>query len=347
MVVTDVSEKIKAELAQESHREIISIVQKAASYGSVFQESIDELEDIISNLTADSNTKDDEKNLLHTLKGSSAVSGMISIPRIVHDLETKIENSNTSLEPEDLQILRKKWNELMEKISPFLQAKNQLKIEVSMDDYDGVIDSIQKDANTDEILAQLSSWLREPTQKRLLQAAEHAEVMATKLAKPNLAVKIIDNGIRLDGEQWRGFWSVFSHVVRNAVDHGIEEPLVREQLGKPRHGTITLASAIDKGGLAISVKDDGAGVDWNRVRAAARASGLKIETTQHLVAALFHSGLTTKDEISTISGRGIGMSALQNACEQLGGIIEVHSEQGHGTEIIFRFPLDSKCVFAA
>lgn len=347
MVVTDISEKIAAERAQESHREIISIVGKAASYGSVFQESIDELEEIVAKLTDCLNSKNTEKSLLHTLKGSSAVCGMISIPRIVHDLETKRENSNAALDAEDLAMLKSKWNQLMEKITPFLKAKNDLKIEVSMDDYDGVIKSIRQNATPDKILAQLDSWLREPTQKRLLQAAEHAKVMANKLEKPSLTVQVLDNGIRLDGEQWRGFWSVFAHVVRNAVDHGIEDADVRVNLGKPPGGKLELSSSIVKGELVVRIKDDGAGIDWNKVRAAAHENGLKVETTQHLVAALFHNGLSTKNQVSTISGRGVGMSAVKDACEALGGIIEINSTQGQGTEIDFRFPLDAKSVYAA
>ncbi|NRA63256.1 MAG: hypothetical protein HRU19_02165 [Pseudobacteriovorax sp.] len=347
VVVTDITEKVKAEQAQESQKEIIAIVHKVANYGSVFQETIDELQAIVDQIAAKSNDRETEKILLHTLKGSSAVSGMISIPRIVDDLESKLAEKNSTLSDDDIGLLVQSWSDLMKKIEPFLASKSKLKVEVSRSDYDHLVQSVESGTPSPQLLDELGSWLREPTHMRLRQAAEAAKVMAQKLAKPDLDIEILDHGIRLEGEQWRSFWAAFSHAVRNAVDQGIEDKKERTKIGKPQNGKLTLTTEIHDGSLSISIADDGGGICWDQVKEIAKRVGLPHETKAEIEQALFYDGLTTKTVATQISGRGVGMNALKNACEELGGYIDIESTRGEGTRMTFHFPLDEKYVYAA
>ncbi len=134
-----------------------------------------------------------------------------------------------------------------------------------------------------------------------------------------------------------------THLVRNALDHGIELPEERIANGKPAEGTVTLNAYHDSGHIVIEVIDDGAGLDPERIRAKAERIGL-VEPEQTLTRAevfrlIFEAGLSTKSEASNLSGRGVGMDVVRRNIESLRGSIELDSELGTGTRIIINLPL--------
>jgi two-component system chemotaxis sensor kinase CheA len=153
-----------------------------------------------------------------------------------------------------------------------------------------------------------------------------------------LHVKIEDYALRLDPRAWAGFWAAFVHVVRNAVDHGIESPTERAELGKPAEGTLVFTTRQDARELVIELKDDGRGIDWERIAGRAKELRLPGETQADLVEALFTDGLSTRYDVSEFSGRGVGMGAVRQATIERGGTIDVDSVRGHGTHVTFRFP---------
>ncbi|HXG57448.1 MAG TPA: response regulator [Thermoanaerobaculia bacterium] len=135
-----------------------------------------------------------------------------------------------------------------------------------------------------------------------------------------------------------------THLVRNAVDHGIERPHDRETKGKPPYGTLTIAvSQKDSGKCSISVSDDGAGLQTAKVGAAARRAGvLSAEESEHLgrqeaLGLIFRSGFTTSPMITEISGRGLGLAIVREKVERLGGRIEV--EDSGGLTVRMHLPL--------
>jgi two-component system chemotaxis sensor kinase CheA len=129
------------------------------------------------------------------------------------------------------------------------------------------------------------------------------------------------------------------HVVRNAVDHGLEPPQERAAAGKPARPKLRLSSAIVHGKLMVEIEDSGRGVDWQAVKAAAQKLGVPSATEEELVRAMFAPGLSTSAEVTTISGRGIGLSAVRQQVNDLGGHIAVISKPSQGTCFRFTFPL--------
>src|SRR5690606_8078598 len=150
-----------------------------------------------------------------------------------------------------------------------------------------LVDLTRRQAPHRTIKAKLWELQLEPTRDRLNGFAEQAQRTASMLGKPDLKVVVQDNAVRLPSEQWKRFWGNFSHVIRNAVDHGIETPEEREWLGKPPHGTLVLSSSSRDGAVCIEVTDDGAGIAWEAVREKARLRGLPHESEADLQAALF------------------------------------------------------------
>ena len=133
------------------------------------------------------------------------------------------------------------------------------------------------------------------------------------------------------------------HLIRNAVDHGIESPQVREAAGKPRAGTIILSASQAGADVLIRVADDGAGMDEDAIRAKAIDMGLISPDSrisrQDLFSLVFEPAFSTASEVTSVSGRGVGMDVVKRHVESLRGTIEIDSHPGVGTDIHIRLPL--------
>ncbi len=135
------------------------------------------------------------------------------------------------------------------------------------------------------------------------------------------------------------------HLVRNAVDHGIEKPDVREKAGKSRAGRVVLAAQQEGDHIVLSITDDGGGMDPDLLRRKAVEKGLMdTETAERLsnnecFNLIFHPGFSTKDTISDVSGRGVGMDVVKTKITQLNGQLDVQSEKGVGSRIAIKVPL--------
>jgi two-component system chemotaxis sensor kinase CheA len=133
------------------------------------------------------------------------------------------------------------------------------------------------------------------------------------------------------------------HMIRNAVDHGIETPAVRRSLGKPPCGSLTLTAFQQAGNILIQLSDDGAGFSRQRILAKARALDLLPESDkvsdQELFNLVFKAGFTTADKVTDLSGRGVGMDVVRRNIELLRGNIDIQSSEGQGTTITIRLPL--------
>jgi len=135
------------------------------------------------------------------------------------------------------------------------------------------------------------------------------------------------------------------HLLRNAVDHGIESPAVRAQMGKPRIGTIVLRARHEGNNVLIEVEDDGSGIDFERVKQKAVDKGLVSSKeaeempNEKALELLFSPGFSTSDNVTDISGRGVGLDVAKNKIEALNGQIHVDSKLGQGTKFKIKLPL--------
>jgi two-component system chemotaxis sensor kinase CheA len=134
-----------------------------------------------------------------------------------------------------------------------------------------------------------------------------------------------------------------THMIRNAIDHGIESPEKRAAAGKPREGTVQLTAVHRSGRIVIEVSDDGAGIDRARVREIAARKGLipqdAVLSDEEIDNLLFLPGFSTADSVSNISGRGVGMDVVKRSIQALGGRISISSRQGVGSTFTMSLPL--------
>lgn len=133
------------------------------------------------------------------------------------------------------------------------------------------------------------------------------------------------------------------HMIRNAVDHGLERPEDREKAGKPAQGTLRLSASHQSGYVVIEVSDDGRGLDGERILRKAVERGLVKEQNQlsptEILELIFEPGFSTSEKVTAISGRGVGMDVVKREIEKLRGRVEVRSEPGKGTTFLLRVPL--------
>jgi two-component system chemotaxis sensor kinase CheA len=165
--------------------------------------------------------------------------------------------------------------------------------------------------------------------------------LAAKLGK-DLELKMVGEATELDKGLIEKIIDPLTHLVRNSADHGVETPARRIAAGKPATGTITLAAAHQGGSILIEVKDDGAGLKRDRILAKARERGLRVAddmTDAEVWALIWEPGFSTADQISDVSGRGVGMDVVRRNIAALGGTCDLDSAEGYGTRVSIRLPL--------
>jgi len=198
--------------------------------------------------------------------------------------------------------------------------------------------------NTDTFSA-LSRALREsilqlrrlPARQVLQKVPRLVHDVAARCGK-SVRVEIVGDDIQLDKSHLDLLDAPITHLVNNAVDHGIESPPVRQARGKPAEGSIRLEVRESDDHLVLEIRDDGAGLDLEALRAKGEAMGLvapgQTLETQQIVSLLFQPGLSTAATVTDVSGRGVGMDVVRRQIVETGGRIEVETERGRGT--VFR-----------
>lgn len=210
-------------------------------------------------------------------------------------------------------------------------------------------------SDLDEPLHQLAALLRELRdvvfKARMVPFAFIAERfprlvrdLARKQGK-EVAFHIEGKNIELDRGVLEEIAEPLVHILRNAVDHGMDSPDERVAAGKPYNGEISLVVVRDKDHVNIAVSDDGRGMDPERLKAKAMEKGLVTAeqagsmTDEEALMLVCSPGFSTAETVSDISGRGVGMDAVRSAVHSLGGVLSIHSQVGTGSRIVLRLPI--------
>lgn len=165
--------------------------------------------------------------------------------------------------------------------------------------------------------------------------------------KLNKKVNFVHTGdsVEIDKMMVEGLTDPLIHIIRNSLDHGIETPQERIQKGKSETGTLSISATQESGHIIISIKDDGAGINLDKVVQKALDNGVITQKESELMSdedkamLIFSAGLSTAEQVSDVSGRGVGMDVVLNNINSLGGSISIKTNKNKGSEFIILLPL--------
>ncbi|MBN2715877.1 MAG: HAMP domain-containing protein [Deltaproteobacteria bacterium] len=334
VVIADITEQLEYERKEAEQREILAVFRRVSQDKSGYIAYQEDARKLVNYICAEDAANDLIllKRQIHTLKGNSALFGIGSLAEICHQLEDEMADSGIAPTPERLNKVREVFDRLLANTEVFTSSSKE-SLEIAMTDYKQLLVSLEQPVPAEQVLRQVRQWLLEPVSRQFDRIEEQAKALAARLGKGEIEVIKEDNGVRLDPNKWTEFWSSLSHIVRNAVDHGIPDDLQGDS-----HGVLTLKSVDENGKIAISIADNGNGIDWDKVKAKAAEMGLPHKTRDDLVAVLFADGFTTRDSATATSGRGVGLSVVKHNVASHNGNVFVESQKGAGTTWRFEFP---------
>jgi two-component system, chemotaxis family, sensor kinase CheA len=341
LVITDQTATVAKERLEAEQREAMVIFDRILRDKTGFVEFFEEANEFVDLVVKDEiSEKAVLKRVLHTLKGNSMIFGINTVADVCHAMESAIEEEEAWPSEAHRNLLRDRWVRLRKSLETLLGEGHGKRLEIDDTEYSKLLQAVLKGAPHKQLAQMMGDWQLEPTAKRLARLAEQAQGLARRLNKGPLQVNIDAGELRLEPQRWASFWSAFVHVLRNAIDHGLEEAHERQQANKPNTLSLRLSTRCENGQFVLQVEDDGRGIDWGKVAAKAAEIGILTQDQHELEAVLFHDGISTRDEANEFSGRGVGLGAVKAASEERMGRVEVHSAEGKGTRITFRFPED-------
>ena len=248
----------------------------------------------------------------------------------------------------------KRLDDLMNQVGELVLERNRM-IQLNQDlqqgdaerlDFNDEFGKLTKRMNfvTSELQMQVLKMRMIPVDKVFKKFPRIVRSLARDLGK-EVDLQIFGEETELDRSVVDEIGDPLIHLIRNAMDHGLEPPDERVAAGKPRVGILILAAVHEGNQIIISIKDDGRGIDTERVGRKALEKGLVTEdqlaamSQRDLFDLIFLPGFSTKEKASDLSGRGVGMDVVKTNIKKLNGLIEIKSEKGMGSEFILRLPL--------
>jgi two-component system chemotaxis sensor kinase CheA len=181
-----------------------------------------------------------------------------------------------------------------------------------------------------------------PIRQAFQKVARIVRDLSRKAGKP-VELILIGDDTELDRKMVEEITDPLMHMVRNSIDHGIEMPAVREKAGKPARATVSLSAYYQGGHVIIEVADDGAGLNTQKILERARSRGLvapdATPAPEDVHRMIFEPGFSTAEQVTEVSGRGVGMDVVRRNIESLRGRVEIRTEQGKGSTFLVRLPL--------
>jgi signal transduction histidine kinase len=337
VMIEDITEILAGQREERAQREVLRAVRHLTQDRGGFLSFLGEANQLLAQISAGGDLAD-IKRAIHTLKGNASLLDLQVVAGLCHTMESTMAANELPPLPNELNALTRRWSDLMDALEPFMRGAKREIIEIPRTELETLLGRLRMPDGLPEVQRQLNGWTLEPVAKPLERLAEQAKGLATLLGRGDITCPIEFDNTRLDPDIWAPFWSAMSHVVRNAVDHGLETPEERASNGKGA-ARLVFRATTDGPEMTIRVSDDGRGVDWEALRAKMRAVGLPSSTREDLVNAMLSDGISTRTEQSETSGRGVGMAAVKKTIQRMGGKLAVESTPNKGTTWIFTFPV--------
>ncbi|WP_224244851.1 hybrid sensor histidine kinase/response regulator [Hyalangium gracile] len=242
---------------------------------------------------------------------------------------------------------RAEWVETLREELASLRSRLQGSEEASARRLEARLGQLSRELLADRLaLSQAVSGLDEEVRRArtlpFAEACEGLERTARDVARgagKQVRLEVHGGALELDRSLLQGLREPLLHLVRNAVAHGLETPEERRRAGKPPEGRISLAARLSGGRVQVSVEDDGRGLDLDAIRARARAQGWDVPEGIDAARLIFRPGLSTASQVTSVSGRGVGLDVVRSQVEGLRGSVDVSFLPGAGTRFVLDVPL--------
>ncbi len=344
--IVDITLLRSIELENQVNRSIVNIMQNMSSFRDFIQDSRDRLKNCYSAIETGNliNLRRD----LHTLKGNSAAFGIKQIAELIHTTENE-----SYIAPEFVNAIEENLKSFLTTHYSLLKVKFDGEIRRSLAIDEQSLDRFEKDLNgltsAEHKLALVNQWLQEirkdTVENMLGPVASYVQKLAHERGIDlNFAVEGSD--VTMDRGEATEIFQNLVHLLRNAVDHGLEPTFDRG--GKAERASLCLSFSKESDAYVITVSDDGRGIDPKKVAERALLMNLiseeqaKAMSQAEALDLIFQDGLSTAESISDVSGRGMGMKAVKDAIQKVGGTILMNSTVGVGTSFCLRIPIRSK-----
>jgi signal transduction histidine kinase len=373
VILSDITEKRVLERQMNRERQTLRMVVQVVTHSDDYAEIIRDYESFYRNeLPEIAGSEQSAKTKLsavakrvHTLKGNLSLLSLLKAPSHLHQLEDRLNEKMRAQTERDgalehwlLSLPFERWIEedvaVLQSVigESFLRQSAENRIEIDASAWrrlEAKLEAVLPGVNDDNgLLNEFRQWRLKPIRHLLKTYPAYMAKLAERAGK---SVRVTMEGVdrvRVDPERFAGFAKSLVHVFRNIAVHGIEPPEDRLEQGKDWEGTIAISAEAREGALTLMISDDGRGVDMERIRLLAAERGLlqKREAdeaeAERLLELLFSPGFSTAVETNELAGRGVGLAAVKDEVDKLGGTVRLNSQPGEGTQVVFEFPNQMK-----
>ncbi len=296
----------------------------------------------------------------HTIKGGCASYGFKKLAHSAHEIESGLEplrKGKSQITKEQVDEVKEQTQKLEEMLHSHLEELNEILppeerntdvryyrvAEEKILHLESFLTKAIGQDHISQIKYEIEALCRQPVASVFRKYASSAEELSLRMNK-EVDVKLLGTQLEVSYNRFEMVFSTLIHLVRNSVDHGLETPAVRTMLGKTETGSLTIEAQRINGSVVIRISDDGAGIDPVVIKDVAIKKGLVDEKTANeygeneAIDLIFAPGFSTNEEVTDISGRGVGMDALKSAVEDLNGNINVITQINKGTTFEVSIP---------
>lgn len=366
LVATDISELIQAQ--QEAEKEkansqfILKVIKQKKSFQTYYSESNRLFKEFLESTKSAPGfwNLDLVFRLLHTLKGGAASFSVKNVSEIAHHLESQV----LQLQTEPDQFNREDWDVSEQKfIHEFKEFQNEAqellgtstsqpqveKVELPKTQLIQIIDLLSFWSKTKDFSESLKNeYLTETLQESFASYEYLIQSTAEQLGKKIQPLVYASPQFRWSTEPYTAFLSTLVHVFRNAIDHGLETPEERIAAGKPEAGTIEIHASVHQNTIELVIADDGKGISKERIEKKMLERGIPTEhlSEKQILMQIFEAQFSTKDQVTDLSGRGVGLDAVKFEVEKLGGKVDLETHLEKGTKFKFILPVQEAAITA-
>ena len=340
--IVNITDLEQAENENRSNRSLLTILAHRESFMRFLKETETGIDKVKVSLTDEATVRTE----LHTIKGNSMVYGLDDMVKEIHLIENE-----QNIEIKDIKKIENRLDGFINSNNKILNLEryNLNRISYTNEQLSHLFEELHSMKVSKSAIATMNHWFKEisyeSARELLGLLPDQAQSIAKRMHK-DIEMKICGGEILMDPKTSGPIFANLIHLVRNSIDHGIEEPEARKH--KAKKGAIFISFDDTPTAWTIIFEDDGQGIDEEAVKEVAAKNSIASKSEldkmspEQVRQLIFHPGFSSKDSATEISGRGIGMVAVKKSIEDAGGTIDISSKPNEGVSIIISIPKATK-----